>query len=57
MGILVNGVWQGGDDRQIGAAGWEPRQEPIKGYVRDARRLRPAASPHPGSPPRPGAIT
>lgn len=34
MGILCDGVWHGGDDKQIGAAGWEPRQERFKGYVR-----------------------
>ena len=34
MGILVDGVWHGGDARQIGASGWEPRHEPFKGYVR-----------------------
>ena len=34
MGILVNGVWHGGDDKQIGAAGWEPRHEAFRGYVR-----------------------
>jgi putative glutathione S-transferase len=36
MGILVNGVWHGGDSRQIGAGGWEPRHEPFKGYVGSA---------------------
>ena len=34
MGILVDGVWHGGDDKQIGAAGWEPRHEAFSGYVR-----------------------
>ena len=34
MGFLDKGVWHGGDSDQIGAAGWEPRLEPIKGYVR-----------------------
>ena len=34
MGMLVDGVWQGGDDRQIGAAGWELRNEAFTGYVR-----------------------
>ena len=34
MGILVDGVWHGGDARQIGASGWELRHEPFKGYVR-----------------------
>lgn len=33
MGYLQNGVWLGGDDRQIGAAGWEPRQERIRGRI------------------------
>ena len=36
MGILVDGVWHGGDSMQIGAGGWEPRHEPIKGFVRAA---------------------
>ncbi len=30
MGILIEGRWFGGDDRQIGAQGWEPRQEKIR---------------------------
>ena len=34
MGILVDGVWHGGDDKQIGAARWEPRHEAFGGYVR-----------------------
>lgn len=34
MGILMDGVWHGGDDKQIGAAGWEPRHEAFGGYVR-----------------------
>ena len=34
MGILIDGVWHGGDARQIGASGWEPRHEHFKGFVR-----------------------
>ena len=34
MGILVDGMWHGGDDKQIGAAGWEARHEAFRGYVR-----------------------
>lgn len=34
MGLLVDGIWRGGDDLQIGAAGWEPRQESLRGHVR-----------------------
>ncbi|MEO7243387.1 MAG: glutathione S-transferase C-terminal domain-containing protein, partial [Variovorax sp.] len=30
----MDGVWHGGDDKQIGAAGWEPRHEAFDGYVR-----------------------
>lgn len=33
MGILENGIWFGGDDKQIGAAGWEPRQEKLRGVI------------------------
>ncbi|PWW01927.1 putative glutathione S-transferase [Hoeflea marina] len=33
MGILHEGRWNGGDDRQIGASGWEPRQEHLRGTV------------------------
>ena len=29
MGTLVDGVWQGGDDRRIGAEGWELRNEVV----------------------------
>tara|TARA_R110002020_G_scaffold109430_16_gene253140 strand:+ start:5801 stop:6775 length:975 start_codon:yes stop_codon:yes gene_type:complete len=36
MGQLVDGKWLGGDHRQIGASGWEPRQEHLKGYVKAA---------------------
>ncbi len=34
MGFLIKGVWHGGDECQIGAQGWEPRQEHCKGQVR-----------------------
>ncbi|MCB1341032.1 MAG: glutathione S-transferase C-terminal domain-containing protein [Pseudooceanicola sp.] len=33
MGFLADGQWLGGDHRQIGAAGWEPRQEHLRGLV------------------------
>ncbi len=33
MGFLKDGRWMGGADRQIGAAGWEPRQEHLRGMV------------------------
>lgn len=34
MGILIEGIWRGGDSQQIGTQGWEPRQERLNGYVR-----------------------
>ena len=34
MGFLAEGVWHGGDHDQIGAQGWEPRREQIRGVVR-----------------------
>lgn len=47
MGFLRDGVWHGGDGDQIGARGWEPRVEGIKGLVR--------AQPGPGElPAQPG---
>ncbi|MBL0936824.1 MAG: glutathione S-transferase C-terminal domain-containing protein [Rhizobiaceae bacterium] len=33
MGYLHEGTWLGGDERQIGASGWEPRQERIRGWI------------------------
>lgn len=33
MGMLVEGRWQGGDHLQIGARGWEPRQELLRGSI------------------------
>lgn len=33
MGQLIDGKWTGGSDRQIGAAGWEPRKEEFRDRV------------------------
>lgn len=41
MGMLKEGRWIGGDHNQIGAAGWEPRREHIRGMV--------SAEPAPGA--------
>jgi len=34
MGRLSDGRWQGGDQLQIGAQGWEPRQELLRGSIK-----------------------
>ena len=36
MGFLTQGVWSGDDASQIGAQGWEPRQEHIAGRIGEA---------------------
>ena len=33
MGRIVNGEWIGGDDQQIGADGYEIREEPLRGRI------------------------
>ena len=36
MGFLMQGAWHGDDASQIGAQGWEPRQEHISGRIGEA---------------------
>lgn len=43
MGFLVDGTWHGGDDRQIGAQGWEPREEVFTDTIKPGGTFPPEA--------------